>query len=324
MDLEETRSLLAVINNGSFKAAAAAVKQPRATLRRRVESLEARAGVALLERSRSGVVPTPAGELLARQGRTMLRESDALFNALRELEDEPTGDVRVGISARLPAHMLAQLSARFQAELPGLRLHLRVCDEPLTELAEHVDIAVLCDQQNDPTGHWRSRPLLRVGERLEASRAYLQRHGIPRSIDDLEHHRLLGSPGSGATPLRWPLHAGGSVAVEPTLTTNEVGLLRQFTALDMGIALVPNIALPTAAPDDTDLVPVLEGIVGRSHELRAFVPECMAEIPKIKASLAQLERFAASLCAQVPARASVVNVGAGLQGLHQRAQGTSM
>ena len=104
MDLEETRAFLAVLDHGSFKAAAERVRQPRATLRRRVEALEARAGVSLFERSRSGVCPTPAGNLFARQARVMLRETNTLLAALREIGDEPTGELRVGVPVGLPPH----------------------------------------------------------------------------------------------------------------------------------------------------------------------------------------------------------------------------
>jgi DNA-binding transcriptional LysR family regulator len=142
MDLEETRAFLAVLDHGSFKAAADIVKQPRATLRRRVEALEARAGVSLLARSHSGVVPTAAGELLARQARILLRETHALLEALRELGDEPAGELRIGVPLGMPTKGLALLFGLCQAEFPRLRLHVRVSDDPIADLLEHVDIAL--------------------------------------------------------------------------------------------------------------------------------------------------------------------------------------
>ncbi|KIG11864.1 Transcriptional regulator, LysR family protein [Enhygromyxa salina] len=317
MDFEETRALLAVIDSGSFKAAAEAVKQPRATLRRRVDALEARAGVALVERSRSGVVPTRAGELLARQGRTMLRENQALIDALRNLDDTPRGEVRVGVAAGLPAQQLTRLFGLFQAKYPALRLHLRVCDDPLAELIDHVDIAIDAGRDKPP-GHSQSRTLLRMSERLEASPAYLHRHGVPRSISELEHHLLLGWRGPGAASSRWPSRDGGTFGIEPRLTTNDFNLLRQFAGLGLGIALLPNIDRLATTPADDELIPVLEGVVGRSHELRAVVPAALAELPNITATLSHLERFAASLHPQT------ITVGAGLQGLHARAEAASM
>ena len=61
VDLEDLRAFVAVADTGSFLAAANALKVPRATVRRRVQALEVRAGVALLDANPRGVVLTDAG-----------------------------------------------------------------------------------------------------------------------------------------------------------------------------------------------------------------------------------------------------------------------
>lgn len=68
MDLEELRAFLTVVDTGSFLAAADSLGVSRTTLRRRVGSLEARAGVTLLESTSQGAVLTEAGQLLAKRG----------------------------------------------------------------------------------------------------------------------------------------------------------------------------------------------------------------------------------------------------------------
>ena len=91
MDLEEFRAFIAVVETGSFLAAATNLNLARATLRRRVDALEARAGVPLLERSARGVVVTEAGSLLASRGRHVLQEASALIASVREIGREPVG-----------------------------------------------------------------------------------------------------------------------------------------------------------------------------------------------------------------------------------------
>ena len=73
MDLEELRSFLAVVETGSFLAAATNLGVARATLRRRVDALEARAGVPLLERTARGVTVTEAGSVLMARGRQVVK-----------------------------------------------------------------------------------------------------------------------------------------------------------------------------------------------------------------------------------------------------------
>ncbi len=289
MDLEETRAFLAVLDHGSFKSAADIVKQPRATLRRRVEALEARAGVSLLARSHSGVVPTAAGELLARQARMLLRESNALLDALRELGDEPAGDLRLGVPLGLPTRGLAKLVGICQAEFPRLRLQVRVCDDPIASLLDTVDLALHVGHAL-PTGRWRTHTLMRSNTALRASRSYLRRHGMPRSVAELEHHKLLSWHRPSEDPKRWPLRDGGTVCVEPTLTSAEPDVLRRLAHLGLGIALLPDADEPAFDTDDEALLPVLEGVVGCSCELSIVVPEVLAETARMRAILDQVAR----------------------------------
>ena len=313
MDLEETRAFLAVVDNGSFKAAAEAVRQPRATLRRRVEALEARAGVVLLERSRSGVTPTAAGTLLARQGRVMVRETSALLSALRELGDEPAGELCIGAPAGLPPRVLALLCARFKTQLPKVRLHLRIADEGLGERIEHVDIALHLGR-DQPPGRWHARTLMTMHESLRASRTYLQCRGVPRSIADLADHDLLAWASPGRDHQRWPTYEGGTFGIAPTLTSTDCDALSDFANLGLGVALLPTCHLSGLDPRTDELIPVLDGVVGRSYELRAVVPEALAQTPKIAAVLDQLGQITSRLHERAtPARS---RAGAGLQGLH--------
>jgi DNA-binding transcriptional LysR family regulator len=290
MDLEETRAFLAVLDHGSFKAAADTVKQPRATLRRRVEALEARTGVSLLARSHSGVIPTAAGELLARQARMLLRETHALLDALRELGDEPAGDLNVGVPFGLPSQGLALLFGLCQAEFPRLRLHVRVSADPIAELLEHVDIALHLGPAL-PEGRWRTHTLSRADTGLRASRSYLRRHGMPRSVAELEHHKLLGWHAPSEDPKRWPLRDGGSVDVDPTMTSTDPHALRRLAHLGFGIALLPDADAPEFDSDDDALMPVLDGVIGCTRELRIVVPEVLADTARMRAILDQLARL---------------------------------
>ncbi|HLT40653.1 MAG TPA: LysR family transcriptional regulator [Enhygromyxa sp.] len=290
MDLEETRAFLAVIEHGSFKAAAENLNQPRATLRRRVESLEVRAGVPLLERSRNGVEATAAGAILARHGRTLLRETEALLHTLRELDDgAPRGSLRIGVPASLPADGVALVFGLFRTKFPQLCIDLRVAADPVAELLDEVDLALHLGGAR-PGQRWTTRPLVQVRETLVASQSYLERHGALRSIDELAEHVLLACR-SGAAVERWPLLGGGSVAIEPAMRADNPQLLRRLVGCGFGIALLPDIDLGDRESDDDELTPVLDQQIGRQLTLSAVMPEVLVETPKLRAIVAHLERF---------------------------------
>ena len=86
MNLDELRAFLAVAELGSMAAAAERLGLSRATLRRRVNALEARAGVDLFERDHQGARLTLAGAVLQRRGAALLDESQALLRSLSGYE----------------------------------------------------------------------------------------------------------------------------------------------------------------------------------------------------------------------------------------------
>src|SRR5262245_5182072 len=106
MDLEELRAFLAVADTGSFLTASKSLRLSRATLRRRIDQLEARAGVLLVDRSRAGAGLTEAGTILAGRGRLMIQEASALIDSVRELGSEPSGVLRILLPVGLSAQML--------------------------------------------------------------------------------------------------------------------------------------------------------------------------------------------------------------------------
>ena len=94
MDLEELRAFVAVAETGSYLAAADSLAMSRTTLRRKVDSLEARAGVALVEGTPRGIVLTDAGKALASQGHRMMQEMRAVLSSVRDLGSTPRGTLR--------------------------------------------------------------------------------------------------------------------------------------------------------------------------------------------------------------------------------------
>src|SRR5262245_61792135 len=141
MDLEELRAFLAVAETGSFLTAAKSLRLSRATLRRRIDQLEARAGVVLVDRTRLGANLTEAGTVLAARGRLMVQEACALLDSVREVGSEPSGVLRILLPVGLPPHVLTALLGFVRAKYPRLAFRLHFSDDPVGGLIENVDLA---------------------------------------------------------------------------------------------------------------------------------------------------------------------------------------
>ncbi|MDC0743906.1 LysR family transcriptional regulator [Polyangium mundeleinium] len=293
MDLEELRAFLAVAEAGSFLAAATSLRMPRATLRRRIDQLEARAGVLLVDRTRDGVSLTEAGKLLAARGRLMVQESNALLQSVREAGSEPAGVLRVLLPVGLPPHVLIHVLG-IARKHPRLAFRLHFSDDPIAGLMESVDLAFHFGETS-PAGPWVSRELMRTRVWLVASREYLARRGTPRSVEELSRHDLLAWESPGDDGRSWPLLRGGTFPVSPLVTAQDIHVIRQFALAGHGIALLPDPGIPDEGLPEGTIVPVLPDIVGRELGFRVVVPAVLSEIPRIKAMLDLLEPFLGKL-----------------------------
>src|SRR5580765_7102765 len=109
------RVLREVAQSGSFSAAARALGYTQSAVSRQVASLEAVAGRRLFDRTRHGVVLTPAGARLLPRASRVLDELDA---ALREAagEDVAAGPVRLGAFATAAAGLVPKALASLPPE----------------------------------------------------------------------------------------------------------------------------------------------------------------------------------------------------------------
>ena len=290
MDLEELRAFLAVVEVGSFLAAEQRLGTPRATLRRRVDSLESRAGVALLNRTRDGVTTTDAGAVLMARGRLMVQEATALVASVREIGREPSGVLRVLLPPGLPPHALAPIFGAMRQTYPKLAVRVRLSNDPVAGLLDDVDVAVHFGTRS-PAGPWTSHEIARVSERMLAHRDYLAERGTPTSLDDLRRHELFVWEPPGDEAPRLPLLAGGSFPVEPSLVTTDIHMIRQFVLTGLGVGFLPDAMLPDPGVAPDALTPVLPEIVGRERGVRVVIPTALAQVPKVKAVLERVRVF---------------------------------
>lgn len=290
MDLEELRAFLDVVETGSFLAAAESLGVSRTTLRRRVEALEARAGVPLLKSTQQGIVLTEAGEMLAQRGRIMMQETSALLASVREVGQEPSGMLRLVLPVGLPPHLLAPLLGALRSNYPRLSVHARFSDDPLGEPLDNVDMAVHFGEDT-PRGPWLSYVLMRLRESLIASREYLRQRGVPSSLQELQGHNLFSWEAPGEDARSWPTLRGAAFTIEPALITADIHLIRTCCIAGQGIGLIPSVELADPDTPEDLLVPVLPDVVGRERSVRISVPEALSEIPKIKQVLSHVREF---------------------------------
>ncbi|OWJ65838.1 LysR family transcriptional regulator [Inquilinus limosus] len=234
--LDAMRLFLRVVERRSFSLAAQDLGLPRSTATEGVKQLEARLGVRLLQRTTRQVRPTLDGEAYYQRCLSILadiEEAEAAFTGAK-----PKGLLRVNVHGILARSFMMPGLPHFLAEYPDIQIHFGEGDRFVDLVREGVDCVLRVGQPADSTLIGRRIAVLAEG--TFASPAYLRRFGTPRTLDDLESHRMVGFL-SSATGALLPLEfTADGVPRQVTLpvTVSAAGAEIYFAAARLGLGLI--------------------------------------------------------------------------------------
>lgn len=282
-DLDLLRVLVAVVDRGSVAAAARTLSTSRATIRRRLATLEAQAGAPLLIREGDDLQLTAAGQLLFQGARSVITEANALLAQVPHVDREPHGLVRMAVSAGEPPLLAGLALGAARRRWPKVHFEVVSAPEPYRLLPEHADMA-LCFDLDAPQGPWEKVRLIEAELHLLASPAYLKRHGTPSTIADLTEHELLAFRAPGGGPLPLLLRDGRRVAfpATPALTFNSVQTLRKVTVMGQGIGWFPDGGFTPPDEPRGALVKVMPDLVGGICPYWLLLPNAYRDIPRLR------------------------------------------
>lgn len=190
LDWSLVQGFLAVAEAGSLSGAARRLGRSQPTLGRQIRQIEAQLGVDLFKRHPRGLALSDGGEALlpaAQRMRDAIADI-ALTAAGRDRALE--GAVRITASEVVAFHLLPPIIANIRQALPRLRIDLVASDTSDNLLYRDADIAVRMyrPQQLDIVAR-------QIGEMpigIYAAHGYLDRAGVPKSIDALPNFDLVG------------------------------------------------------------------------------------------------------------------------------------
>jgi DNA-binding transcriptional LysR family regulator len=256
MQVESLIAFAAVIDTGSFSAAAARLGLTPSGVSRTISRLEAQLGMTLMHRTTRRLDLTEEGAWLLGRARSVIADLANTEAEAAARRSQPAGLVRVNAATPAFDHLLAPLVPAFLDAYPLVQLQLTSGETVVDLIEERADLAIRIGQLPDSTLNAR-----RLGEsrvRVMAAPAYLERHGRPQSPADLARHRLLGFT-EPASLNSWPLaHAGGEGwQVEPAVTASSGETLRHLALCGAGIVSLSHF-MTRADLAAGKLVPVLE------------------------------------------------------------------
>jgi DNA-binding transcriptional LysR family regulator len=186
--LEAMRLYMRIVERRSFTQASRDLGIPKASVTHAIKQLEDRLGARLLDRTTRQVRPTAEGSLYYERCLQLLADLDETEGAFRHVT--PCGPLRADLQGSLAEHFVMPALSGFIERYPGITLRLSETDRLIDLIAEGVDCVLRAGEPVDSG---------LVGKRVAsfewltcATPAYLERFGVPQTLDDLVHHHMVG------------------------------------------------------------------------------------------------------------------------------------
>jgi DNA-binding transcriptional LysR family regulator len=238
MEIEDIQAFVEVASSGGLTPAARRLGVSKSIVSRRIARLEKSLRAKLLARTTRGASLTEAGASFREHAMKISAEADAARDSLA-----PDGRVRgrLRISAPLSfgathfAPVLAELAARY----PELEIQASYSDRHVDLVAEGFDAAIRLGTLAQT--NLVARKITSFGGRLVASPAYLQKHGTPRTPEELMNHDTVNRIND-----EWPLmHDGKAITLHPRarFTADNGAALVPAVLAGLGIALLPDFLI---------------------------------------------------------------------------------
>jgi DNA-binding transcriptional LysR family regulator len=246
LDWDKIRIFYAVAEAGSFTRAGDDLGLSQSAVSRQISALERELKAPLFHRHARGLILTEQGDLLFRAARDMKMRLETTRARLVETSERPSGDLKVTATVGLGSIWLAQRIGEFLDLYPDVRVELILSNEELDLAMREADVAIRLRRPAQPD--LIQRRLFTVHFHAYASKDYIKRFGEPKSLEDLDNHRLVsfgGDQPSYLMAVHW-LSTAGREPHEPRgyhYVVNNITALKIAVETGAGIGVLPDYAV---------------------------------------------------------------------------------
>ncbi len=244
---ESIRAFVKVVETSGFAAAARKMGLSRSAVNKAVINLEKNLGTQLLRRSTRQVTPTEAGIAFYEKCIYILSELDEAISTVTDLQEKPTGNLRINAPMSLGTLYIAGIVAEYMDSYPDVHVELILNDRFIDPIEEGFDLTIRA--RNPQTISSLMHQEIAIIKRIIcASPGYLKTHGTVTKPADLLKHRCLhyGYQESGN---HWRLigpKGSRSTAINCVMRSNNGEVLKTAALNNQGIVLLPSFIIGEA------------------------------------------------------------------------------
>ena len=281
MDWDKLRIFNAAAEAGSFTHAGEVLGLSQSAVSRQVSALEFDLQTPLFHRHARGLILTEQGEQLFRTVQEVVQKLAVTRMRLTDSRDRPHGELRITTTVGIGTNWLAPRLGEFLELYPDITVNVILSDDDLDLSMREADMAIRVREPQQPD--LIRRRLFTMHFHAYASPAYIKRHGQPRSLEDLDKHRILiygASAGNYLNNINSLQYTGRDSRAPraSALTINNLTAVCNAVGAGVGIAVLPDYLVQT----QSELLPILPEADMPELECFLVYPEELKNVARVR------------------------------------------
>jgi DNA-binding transcriptional LysR family regulator len=241
LDLNSLMLFYEVVNAKSITGAAQQLRLPKSTISRKLALLEEHLGAILLKKSHRLITPTDIGAVLYNHCQRLAAEVEDAGIETAEMQSTLRGTLRVSIPIDFGISWLSRAIAEFVLKYPEINLEIEVNSRLVTPRDDPYDITIQLGPLKESGLTYRRVATITRG--VYASPVYLERHGMPYTVDDFGKHDCVVTDQQRQDGV-WTFRNKTKhrfIEVTGKVIVNNIGVARELAIGGVGLCMLPNI-----------------------------------------------------------------------------------
>ena len=282
MDWDKLKIFHAVAEAGSFTSATVILNLSQSAISRQIQSLEEDLKVKLFERHARGLTLTENGEYVYKTAHEVISKLKEVETTLGDQKHKPTGKLTITTVRSFGTHWLTPRIQEFMELNPEIEVELIFDDKELDLSTRQADIGLFMRRPKQL--NYIQKKLIDINYHIYGSPKYLEKHGYPKTINDLNKHHFISFGRGAPSPVYnpdWALKLGmkDNKKRKTAMRVNSVYGLLLAVQSGVGLAALPDY-LTVKQPD---IVKILPNVQGPTTEAHFVYPQSLKNVARVQA-----------------------------------------
>ena len=282
MDWDKLKIFHAVAEAGSFTSATVNLNLSQSAISRQIQSLEEDLKVKLFERHARGLTLTENGEYVYKTAHEVISKLKEVETSLGDQKNKPSGKITITTVRSFGTHWLTPRIQEFMKLNPEIEVELIFDDKELDLSTRQADIGIF--MRRPKKLNYIQRKLIDINYHIYGSNRYLEKYGIPKTINDLNKHKFISFGKGAPSPVYnpdWALKIGmkDNLKRKSIMKVNSVMGLLLAVESGVGLAALPDYLVFQS----TNLIKVLPKVEGPITEAHFVYPQSLKNTARVQA-----------------------------------------